>query len=115
MPLNAWGRLYKLWNRESVVMNFGIYTYQLDDFIQSLTPKLNSIFGYDSSLKKATEFYEKNEKKKETNEYTNIFKGKNVIFIHFLRIQHQSVYPAQASAALLPETGPPQSASLAPG
>ena len=82
MPLNAWGRLYKLWNRESVVMNFGIYTYQLDDFIQSLTPKLNSIFGYDSSLKKATEFYEKNEEKKETNEYTNFFKGKNVIVIH---------------------------------
>ena len=82
MPLSSWGRLYKLWNRESVVMNFGIYAYQLDDFIQSLTPKLNGIFGYDSSLKKATEFYEKNKEKKETNEYTNIFKGKNVIVIH---------------------------------
>ena len=46
MPLNAWGRLYKLWNRESVVMNFGVYIYQADDFIQSLTPKLNSIFGH---------------------------------------------------------------------
>ena len=44
MPLNAWSRLYNLWNRESVVMNHGIYVYQLDDFIQSLTPKNNKCF-----------------------------------------------------------------------
>lgn len=27
MPLSSWNRLYKLWNRESVVMNYGIYIY----------------------------------------------------------------------------------------
>ena len=78
MPLNAWGRLYKLWNRESVVMNFGIYTYQLDDFIQSLTPKLNSIFGYDSSLKKATEFYEKNKENTSLKKWDLIQKVKEL-------------------------------------
>lgn len=82
MPINAWGRLYKLWNREAVVMNFGIYVYQIDDFIQSLTPKINSLFGHDSSLKKVTEFYEENKYQEITNEYTNIFEGKNVLVIH---------------------------------
>ena len=82
MPLNAWGRLYKLWNRESVVMNFGIYIYQLDDFIQSLTPKINSMFGHDEALKKVTDFYKENKYQKIENEYTNIFEGKNVIVIH---------------------------------
>ena len=57
MPMSSWNRLYKLWNRESVVMNYGIYVYQLDDFIQSLTPKINSIFGHDKALKKVTDYY----------------------------------------------------------
>lgn len=82
MPLNAWARLYKLWNRESVVMNYGIYVYQLDDFIQSLTPKINSLFGHDSSLKKVSDFYEENSYHASQNEYKDIFKGKNVIVIH---------------------------------
>lgn len=82
MPLNAWGRLYKLWNRESVVMNFGIYVYQFDDFIQSLTPKINSLFGHDSSFKRVSDFYEENKYQESKNEYTDILKGKNVIVIH---------------------------------
>lgn len=82
MPLSSWNRLYKLWNRESVVMNYGIYTYQLDDFFQNLTPKINSIFGHDKSLKKVTDYYKEHPYKKTTNEYTDIFKGKNVIVIH---------------------------------
>ena len=57
MPLNAWSRLYNLWNRESVVMNHGIYVYQLDDFIQSLTPKITSVLGHDKALKKVTDYY----------------------------------------------------------
>ena len=87
MPRNAWNRLYKLWNRESVVMNYGIYIYQADDFIQSLTPKLNSIFGHDKSLKKVTEFYDKNKYQEKTNKYTNIFEGKNVLVIHAESLQ----------------------------
>lgn len=82
MPLNSWSRLYKLWNRESVVMNFGIYVYQIDDLIQSLTPGINSIFGHDKALKKVSDYYEKNKYKEKVNEYTNIFKNKNVIVIH---------------------------------
>lgn len=82
MPLNAWSRLYNLWNRESVVMNHGIYVYQLDDFIQSLTPKITSVLGHDKALKKVTDYYKENKYTPSNNEYTNIFKGKNIIVIH---------------------------------
>ena len=82
MPLNAWSRLYNLWNRESVVMNHGIYVYQLDDFIQSLTPKITSVLGHDKALKKVKDYYKENKYTPSNNEYTNIFKGKNIIVIH---------------------------------
>lgn len=82
MPLNAWSRLYNLWNRESVVMNHGIYVYQLDDFIQNLTPKITSVLGHDKALKKVTDYYKENKYTPSNNEYTNIFKGKNIIVIH---------------------------------
>ena len=87
MPLNAWGRLYKLWNRESVVINHGIYIYQFDDFIQSLTPKINSIFGHDNALKNVSDYYTENKKETQKNEYTDIFKGKNIIVIHYESMQ----------------------------
>ena len=87
MPLNAWARLYKLWNRESVVINFGVYIYQVDDFIQSLTPQLNSIFGHDNALKNVSDYYEENKYVESTNEYTDIFKGKNVLVIHYESMQ----------------------------
>ena len=86
-PANAWSRFYKLWNRESVVIHYGPYIYQVDDFIQSLTPKINTIFGYDSSLKKVKDYYDNNKLEKKSNEYTNIFEGKNIIAIHAESIQ----------------------------
>ena len=92
MPLNAWNRLYQLWNRESVVMNFGVYIYQVDDFIQSLTPKINSIFGHDNALKKVSDYYEENKYIENKNEYTDIFKGKNVLVIHYESMQTFPMY-----------------------
>ena len=87
MPKNAWSRLYNLWNRESVVINFGPYIYQIDDIIQSLTPRINTIFGHDNALRKVAKYYEDNKKEKKKNEYTNIFEGKNIIVIHAESIQ----------------------------
>ena len=63
-------------------MNHGIYVYQLDDFIQSLTPKITSVLGHDKALKKVTDYYKENKYTPSNNEYTNIFKGKNIIVIH---------------------------------
>lgn len=92
MPLSSWSRLYKLWNRESVVMNYGIYIYQIDDLIQSLRPQINSLFGHDSSLKMVKEYYELNKYEKSNNEFTNIFEGKNVIVIHAESMQTFPMY-----------------------
>lgn len=92
MPLVAWARLYKLWNRESVVINYGIYIYQVDDFIQSLTPRINSIFGHDNALKKVSDYYKENKKETFKNEYTGIFEEKNVLVIHYESMQTFPMY-----------------------
>ena len=81
------GRLGKQWNREYVVMRFGIYTYQINDLITSLSPKISSMFGYDKNAKIFRDYYEENEEEKQSNQYTNIFKGKNILVIHAESIQ----------------------------
>ena len=82
-----YSRLSKQWNREFLVMKFGVYTYQLNDLFKSLDAKFNTLFGYDNAAKSFREFYsEKNESK--TNEYTNIFKDRNVIVIHAESMQN---------------------------
>ena len=87
MPIGAWGSLYKLWNREAVVINFGPYVYQIDDIIQSLIPRINTMFGHDTALKTVKDYYENNRESNINNEYTNIFEGKNIIVIHAESIQ----------------------------
>ena len=81
------GRITKQWNREYIVMRYGIYTYQFSDIFASITPKINSMFGYDKNAKLFRDYYEQNKNKPETNEYTGIFKGKNVLVIHAESIQ----------------------------
>lgn len=82
-----WSRFAKMWNRESVVSSFGLYIYQINDICQSLEPKINNLFGHDKAYKTFTEYYEENPYEEKTNEYTNIFKGKNVIVIHAESLQ----------------------------
>lgn len=81
-------RLYKQWNREYVVMKFGIYVYQGNDLIASLKPQISPLFGYDTAAKEFREYYEENTHEDDTNKYTDIFKGKNVIVIHAESIQN---------------------------
>lgn len=80
-------RLNKQWNREYVVMQFGIYTYQLNDAIASLKPQISPLFGYDDAAKEFRDYYEENTREKSDNEYTNIFEGKNLLMIHAESIQ----------------------------
>ncbi len=82
-----WSSLTKIWRRKERVTTFGIYTYQLSDLISSLQPGVNNLFGYDQALKKVKDYYHDNKEKKETNEYTNIYKGKNIIVIHAESLQ----------------------------
>ena len=81
-------RLYKQWNREYVVMKFGIYVYQGNDLIASLKPQISPLFGYDQAAKEFRDYYKENKIEDKTNEYTDIFKGKNVIAIHAESIQN---------------------------
>ena len=83
------GRLAKQWNREYIVMKYGIYIYHINDLIKSLEPKFVSIFGYDMAMKNFNTFYNDENKVdyNGTNEYTNVFAGKNVIVIHAESIQ----------------------------
>lgn len=80
-------RFAKQWNREYIVMRFGIYIYQFNDVFTSLQPKINSLFGYDQAMKEFKEYYEE-KAKEETNKYTNIFEGKNVLVIHAESMQN---------------------------
>lgn len=82
-----WSRFGKMWNRESVVSSFGVYTYQINDIFQSLEPKINNLFGHDKALKKVTDYYSSNFSSESKNQYSDIFEGKNVIVIHAESLQ----------------------------
>ena len=82
-----YGRFYNQWNREYSVTKFGVYLYQLNDIIVSVEPKVAPLFGSDKAKKEITDYYEDNKKTHYPNEYTDIFKGKNVIAIHAESIQ----------------------------
>lgn len=81
------GRLSKQWNREYVAMRYGIYFYQLNDVFVSIKPQISPLFGYDKNAKMFREYYDAKDNSVKKNEYTNIFKGKNVIVIHAESIQ----------------------------
>ena len=82
-------RLQKQWNREYLVQKYGLYTYHINDIIQSIQPRINTLFGYDEAASKFRSYYAcKWEKDTKPNSYTNYFKGKSVIFIHAESIQN---------------------------
>lgn len=74
-------RLNKQWNRSSIVMEFGIYIYQSNDLLSCIKTKMNTMFGYDEAAKTFREYYAL-QKKSDSNKYTNLFEGKNVLVIH---------------------------------
>ena len=84
-----YSRLSKQWNRIYIVERFGVILYQFNDLVQTLTPKLSSLFGYEEALLQFEEFFTEEEKTNytEKNKYTNILDGYNVIFVHMEGIQ----------------------------
>ena len=85
-----YSRLAKQWNRVYIVERFGVVVYQFNDLIQSLTPKLGSLFGYDEAAQMFHNYFDnmsEEEKYNGKNEYTNIMDGYNVIFVHMEGIQ----------------------------
>lgn len=81
------GRMVKQWNREYIVMKYGIYVYHVNDLIKSIEPKITSLFGYDEAMKTFKEYFAE-EKKTQKNKYTGIYEGKNIITIHAESIQN---------------------------
>lgn len=80
-------RLGKQWNREFIVMRFGIFVYQVNDIITSLKPQISPLFGYDEAAKDFRDYYDSKDMTHEDNKYTNMFKGKNILMIHAESIQ----------------------------
>ena len=86
------GRYAKQWNREYIVMRFGVYAYQLNDIVKSIEPKLTTLFGYDKALKTFNAYYEGRPNEQDwTNEYTGIFEGKNILVIHYESMQNLNI------------------------
>ncbi len=75
-------RFIKQWNKEYVVMRFGIYIYQANDVVSSIQPKISSMFGFDKANKEFIDYFKDAPETNEKNEYSDIFKDKNVIVIH---------------------------------
>ncbi|MBR5663043.1 MAG: LTA synthase family protein [Bacilli bacterium] len=84
-----YSRIAKQWNRVYIADRFGFILYQFNDLVQTLTPKFSSLFGYEDAARAFENYFinERETKYNTKNEYTNIFKGKNVIFVHMESIQ----------------------------
>ncbi len=97
-------RLVKQWNRELVVQRFGIILYQGNDLVQSLTPKINSLFGYDEAAKNFKDYYSKkfSEEEPKKNKYTGVLEGMNVVFVHMESIQNYLVGMKVNNAEITP-------------
>lgn len=82
-------KFVKQWNKNYIVHQFGIYTYTVNDILQSVRPKLSTSAEYDEAAYAFRNYYAcKWDEKNKINEYTNKFKGKNVLFIHAESIQN---------------------------
>lgn len=75
--INNYSNYYQNWIEPAELMRLcGTYEYLIKDFYNSFLKKDNVIEG-----KKFVQNYIKNNNNKKTNEYTNLFKDKNLIFI----------------------------------
>lgn len=69
------------WNKEYFVRNFGIYNYQVKDLVYSSSRLLCKDCGKEKAKEEVINYFKNKESSKE-NEYTDIFKGKNLLLIH---------------------------------
>lgn len=69
------------WNREYVVRHFGVYNYQIKDILYSSSRVLFRGCGKKKAQEEVMAYFEKRLAPTK-NEYTDIFKGKNLLLIH---------------------------------
>ena len=84
-----YSRLAKQWNRVYVVERFGLVLYQINDLVQTLTPKFSSLFGYEEAAQSFIDYFtsEDVDQYDGDNKYTGILEGYNVVFIHMEGMQ----------------------------
>ncbi|MBS4534495.1 LTA synthase family protein [Clostridium sp. D2Q-14] len=78
-------RIIKQWNRPYLVEQLGIYAYTTADFTKNLVSNNDSISEYETEEASTVleKLVDENLSKQETNEYTDIFKGRDVYVIHY--------------------------------
>ena len=75
------------YNREYILKKYGLYLYTFNDLFQSF--EFDETIDYDNFALAYREYYScKWKNNKVPNEYTNLFKDKNVLFIHAESIQN---------------------------
>ncbi len=87
-----YSRLKKQWNREYVLATFGMYTYHISDAVSCANAQLNIMFGYGESEDLFNKFYDNKTVEEvsaqvKKNKYSNMFAGKNLLFIHAESVQ----------------------------
>lgn len=84
-----YSRLAKQWNRVYVVERFGLVLYQINDLIQTLTPRFSSLFGYEEAAQSFVDYFTSDDidQYDGENRYTGILEGYNVVFIHMEGMQ----------------------------
>ena len=84
-----YSRLAKQWNRVYVVERFGLVLYQINDLVQTLTPKFSSLFGYEEAAQSFINYFTSDDVDlyDGENKYTGILEGYNVVFIHMEGMQ----------------------------
>ena len=85
-----YSRLSKQWNRTYIVERFGIIMYQFNDIIQTIKPKISSLFGYEEAYELFIDYFENEEREKYDNEnkYTGILEGYNIVYVHMESMQN---------------------------
>ena len=87
-----YSRLHKQWNREYVMATFGLYTYHVSDIVSCANAQLHMMFGYNESEELFNKFYDNKSvedvsSQVQKNKYSNMFAGKNLLFIHAESVQ----------------------------
>ena len=75
-------RLTRHWYREYVVQRFGMVGYKLSDVFTSLIATFPALIGQDVAIRNFEEHFYNHPLRISNNEYTEIFVGKNLVFIH---------------------------------
>lgn len=83
-----YSRLSTQWNKNYIVERFGVIMYQFNDLVQTIIPRINTLFGYEDALAVFNDYFENREAYDGKNKYTGILDGYNVVYVHMESMQN---------------------------